>query len=64
MTRRLALALAVLLLPAVAAADDYERVTFASRTAERAELTGFLLRPTDPKPAPAIVALHLSLIHI
>ena len=58
MTRRLALALAVVLLPAVAAADDYERVTFASRTAERAELTGFLLRPTDPKPAPAIVALH------
>jgi dienelactone hydrolase len=58
MTRRLVLALAVLLLATAASADGYERVTFPSRSADGAELTGFLLRPADPKPAPAIVALH------
>ncbi len=58
MTRRFVLALAVLLLATAASADGYERVTFPSRSADGAELTGFLLRPADPKPAPAIVALH------
>jgi dienelactone hydrolase len=58
MTRRLVLALAVLLLATAASADGYERVTFPSRSADGAEITGFLLRPADPKPAPAVVALH------
>jgi len=58
MTRRFVSALAVLLLATAASADGYEHITFPSRSADGAELTGFLLRPADPKPAPAIVALH------
>lgn len=60
MTRCHALLLATLLLvPAnAAAADGTEQVTFASRSADGAELTGLLLRPADTRPAPAIVALH------
>jgi dienelactone hydrolase len=58
MTRRFALILAALFFPTVASADGYERVIFPSRSADGAELIGFLLRPLTTKPAPAIVALH------
>ena len=52
------IAVAVALLPGIAAADGYGRVTFLSRNADGAELAAFLLRPADERPAPAIVALH------
>jgi dienelactone hydrolase len=62
MTRRFAvasmIAVAVALLPGIAAADGYGRVTFPSHSADGAELTGFLLRPARNQTAPAIVALH------
>lgn len=58
MTRRLAPVLAALLLSSPAAADGYERVTFVSRSSSSVELTGYLLRPSGDKPAPAVVSLH------
>lgn len=53
-----ALALVTLLLPTAALADGYERVSFPSRNADGAHLTGFLLRPAAKPAAPAVVALH------
>ncbi len=50
--------LAALFLLTAQAPLQHEKVTFASRAADGATLTGYLYRPKTSSPAPAIVALH------
>jgi dienelactone hydrolase len=54
----LTIVLAALALLSAPVAAGYEDVTFPSRASDGVTITGYLRRPADGKPAPAVVALH------
>lgn len=58
MTGKFTIALAALALLSTPVAADYEEVTFPSRASDGVTIAGYLRRPADGKPAPAVVALH------
>ena len=58
MIGRLTTVLAALALLSTQAAAEYEDVTFPSRASDGVTLQAYLRRPSDSKPAPAVVALH------